>query len=76
MNEWIDGTITPSLYNTNRDCLLLKINGKFSLGIYFFPDGWWDHIEKREIIKETIQAYMPITMPKKKVSTETIIEWS
>ena len=51
MSAWIDSSITPSLLNTERHCVLLMNDNTYHIGIYSMTDGWWDYTEKKEIIK-------------------------
>ncbi len=73
--EWIDGSITPSLINTNRRCLLIRSDDKFSLGIYSFPDGWFDIIDGEEINNGLIKCYARLDMPKKRIQETKTIIW-
>lgn len=75
MTEWIDSAITPSLYNSNKHCILLMNDGTYDIGIYMPTDGWWSYTKKEDMFKEQFQCYLPFNKPVKNIKTETKIEW-
>ena len=73
--EWLDGSITPSLSNTNQRLLVLRTNGAFTFGIYSCPDGWFDILEGKEIDRGLIDCYARLIKPVKKIQEIKNIIW-
>jgi hypothetical protein len=72
--EWIDGFITPSLFNTNVRLLTVK-NGQLSLAIFTPSDGWFDILSGALVSAGTYECYARIQIPHKNVTTKTITSW-